>query len=139
MVSHPAKGAIALLHRSRGLPAGGKAILHGNHHAAYVLYIALTKGLLPVHAAEETAAAMEEDDPLVADVTTRSQEAYRNYLQGVDYIWKMMQDEAKACFRRAIEIDSTFLMAHLRLLGTPGDADYDERWSIILRNMVDGR
>jgi serine/threonine protein kinase/predicted Zn-dependent protease len=56
----------------------------------------------------------EEATP-VADVTTHSVEAYRAYLVGVEKENKYFMDEARSCFRKAVELDSTFAMAHLRL------------------------
>jgi len=51
----------------------------------------------------------------VADVTTHSPEAYRYYLEGVDYIDKWYYPEAEKSLTKAIEIDSTFAMAYYRL------------------------
>jgi len=48
----------------------------------------------------------------VADVTTHSEEAYRYYLEGVDYFYKLYTAEAEKSFRRALELDSTFAMAY---------------------------
>ena len=69
----------------------------------------LKKGLsLPAEATTEPARS-------VADVTTHSQEAYRYYLEGVDNIYKLYNMEAKRSFKKALEFDSTFAMAYLRL------------------------
>jgi serine/threonine protein kinase/tetratricopeptide (TPR) repeat protein len=51
----------------------------------------------------------------VAEVTTKSPEAYRSYIEGVDLNAKYFAAEAAAAFRRAIELDSNFAMAHLGL------------------------
>jgi serine/threonine protein kinase/tetratricopeptide (TPR) repeat protein len=59
--------------------------------------------------------AKKELDRPVADVTTHSQEAYRYYLEGIDYSNKFYSKEAEECFRKALEFDSTFAMAYLRL------------------------
>jgi tetratricopeptide (TPR) repeat protein/predicted Ser/Thr protein kinase len=48
----------------------------------------------------------------VADVTTHSEEAYRYYLEGMDYFYKLYTEEAKRSFRKALELDSTFAMAY---------------------------
>lgn len=48
----------------------------------------------------------------IADVTTNSLEAYRYYVEGLDYEHKLYFAEALQSYRRAIEIDSTFAMAH---------------------------
>jgi len=69
----------------------------------------LKKGLsLPVEATKEPARS-------VADVATHSQEAYRYYLEGVDNLYKVYNMEAKRRFKKALEFDSTFAMAYLRL------------------------
>jgi serine/threonine protein kinase/predicted Zn-dependent protease len=59
----------------------------------------------------------------VADVTTHSQEAYRYYLEGLDYESKFYDEEAEKSFRKALEFDSTFAMAYLRLSGEVGTGD----------------
>jgi len=59
--------------------------------------------------------AQKEEDPQVADVTTHSPEAYRFYLEGLDYFWKMYYVEAEKSFKKALEIDSTFAMAYFWL------------------------
>jgi len=61
------------------------------------------------------AVAQQEPDPSVADVTTHSPEAYRYYLEGVDYRNKYYSKEAKESFKKALEYDSTFAMAYFRL------------------------
>ncbi|MGB3092988.1 MAG: serine/threonine-protein kinase, partial [Candidatus Zixiibacteriota bacterium] len=61
------------------------------------------------------AAAQQEPDPSVADVTTHSPEAYRYYLEGLDHASKYYSTEAERSFRKAFEFDSTFAMAYLRL------------------------
>jgi tetratricopeptide (TPR) repeat protein len=59
-------------------------------------------------------ATVEVDRP-VADVTTHSAEAYRYYLDGLEYGEQLYWDEAKASYEKAIEHDSTFAMAYYRL------------------------
>jgi serine/threonine protein kinase/predicted Zn-dependent protease len=61
------------------------------------------------------AQAQKEETPKVADVTTHSPEAYRYYLEGGDYLYKMYTAEAEKSFRKALEFDSTFAMAYLWL------------------------
>jgi tetratricopeptide (TPR) repeat protein len=61
------------------------------------------------------AQAQKEETPKVADVTTHSPEAYRYYLEGVDYYYKYYYTEAEKSFKRALERDSTFAMAYYRL------------------------
>jgi serine/threonine protein kinase/Tfp pilus assembly protein PilF len=58
------------------------------------------------------AQAQKEEIPKVADVTTHSPEAYRYYLEGVDYFYKIYYTEAEKSFRKALEYDSTFAMAY---------------------------
>ena len=57
------------------------------------------------------AQAQKEETPKVADVTTHSPEAYRYYLEGIDYFYKVYMVEAEKSFRKALELDSTFAMA----------------------------
>jgi serine/threonine protein kinase/Flp pilus assembly protein TadD len=63
------------------------------------------------------AAAQSEPDRPVAEVTTHSPEAYRYYLEGVDYGWKFYFADAAKSLEKAIELDSTFVMAYYRLAG----------------------
>jgi tetratricopeptide (TPR) repeat protein/tRNA A-37 threonylcarbamoyl transferase component Bud32 len=58
------------------------------------------------------AQAQKEETPKVADVTTHSPEAYRYYLEGMDYFYKVYYTEAENSFRKALEYDSTFAMAY---------------------------
>jgi len=69
--------------------------------------------------------AQQEPDRPVADVTTQSPEAYRYYLEGVDYMEKYYWTEAEKSFRKAVEIDSTFAMAYLELCWV-GAEDWEE-------------
>jgi len=55
------------------------------------------------------AAAQKEPDPSVADVTTHSPEAYRYYLEGLDYDSKYYGAEALKSYKKALEFDSTYL------------------------------
>jgi tetratricopeptide (TPR) repeat protein len=68
-------------------------------------------------------ADQQESDRLLAGVTSRSAEAYRYYLEGVDYFYKLYFSEAAGSFERAIEYDSTFAMAYYYLARTR-DPDY---------------
>jgi tetratricopeptide (TPR) repeat protein len=61
------------------------------------------------------AAAQQEPDPSIADVTTQSSEAYRHYLEGMDYSNKFYTAEAEKSFRKALEFDSTFAMSYLQV------------------------
>jgi len=51
----------------------------------------------------------------VADVTTHSPEAYRFYLEGLDWDSKYDITEARQSFQKALSFDSTFAMAYYRL------------------------
>ncbi|MDP2960379.1 MAG: tetratricopeptide repeat protein, partial [candidate division Zixibacteria bacterium] len=66
------------------------------------------------------AQAQKEETPKVADVTTHSPEAYRFYLEGLDYYNKLYSTEAEKSFRKALELDSTFAMAYNRLASLKG-------------------
>ncbi|HEV8538973.1 MAG TPA: FlgO family outer membrane protein, partial [Bacteroidota bacterium] len=55
------------------------------------------------------------DTKSVAEVTTKSPEAYRSYLEGLELNNRFYTAEAKAAFRRSIELDSTFAMAYFWL------------------------
>jgi serine/threonine protein kinase/Flp pilus assembly protein TadD len=59
--------------------------------------------------------AKKELDRPVADVTTHSQEAYRCYLEGLDYDNKFYSVEAERSYKKALELDSTLAMAYVRL------------------------
>jgi tetratricopeptide (TPR) repeat protein len=61
------------------------------------------------------AAAMQELDRMVADITTHSPEAYRHYLEGLEYVNMFYNNEARQSFRTALEYDSTFAMAYYYL------------------------
>jgi len=56
--------------------------------------------------------ALEENDVLVADVTTNSPEAYRYYLEGLDLLYKHYYSESETALDKAIEYDSTFAMVY---------------------------
>ncbi len=57
----------------------------------------------------------QEKEPSVANVTTHSQEAYRYYLEGIDYGYKFYFAEAEKSLNKALDLDSTFAMAYHRL------------------------
>ena len=67
--------------------------------------------------------AQKEKDRSVADVTTHSPEAYRYYLEGIDYEYKYYFTEAVKSYRKALEIDSTFAMAYYRLAAFYGSKE----------------
>lgn len=51
----------------------------------------------------------------IAEVTTPNLEAYEHYFRGEAYLNQMQFEPAKAAFRRAIALDSTFGLAYYRL------------------------
>ncbi len=57
----------------------------------------------------------------IATMSTGSLEAYRAYMQGIEAEKKLLTDEAISAYRRAIEIDSTFALAHLAIYRESGD------------------
>jgi tetratricopeptide (TPR) repeat protein/TolB-like protein len=56
-----------------------------------------------------------ETDRPVADITTRSPDAYRHYLEGVSFYEQMYFEDAESSFVKAISYDSTFAMAYYYL------------------------
>jgi len=65
-------------------------------------------------------AAQEEPDRMVADVTTHSPEAYRNYMIGVEKYNQIYFAEAEDAFHKALEYDSTFAMVYYYLAAMSG-------------------
>ncbi len=61
------------------------------------------------------AEALQEYDPQVRTITTASAEAYRHYLDGMDYYYKYFNAEAAEAFNQAVAIDSAFALAYFRL------------------------
>jgi serine/threonine protein kinase len=53
-------------------------------------------------------------DRSVTEVTTSSQEAYRYYLEGLEYFYRYLDAEAEKCFELALKHDPTFAMAYYR-------------------------
>jgi len=70
------------------------------------------------------AVVQQEPDPSVADVTTHSPEAYRYYLEGLDYDSKGYYVEAEKSYRKALEYDSTFAMGYYRLVWHTSGEDH---------------
>jgi tetratricopeptide (TPR) repeat protein len=59
--------------------------------------------------------ALEEADLKVAEITTYFQEAYRNYLEGLDFFQQLRWTEAITSFRRAVTEDSLLAAARYYL------------------------
>ncbi len=59
--------------------------------------------------------ATQDADVSVASVTTRSMEAYRLYLSGVEHLRRLEIIDARKDLEMAVTIDSTFAMAHYQL------------------------
>jgi tetratricopeptide (TPR) repeat protein len=64
---------------------------------------------------------VEREERPVQEVTTTSEEAYNYYVRGDREREKLLFAEALPFFRRAVELDSTFAMAHLALSGLEPD------------------
>ena len=61
------------------------------------------------------AEAQKEPEPHVADLTTNSPEAYRYYLEGNAFQFKIYNTDAKASYMKALEFDSTFALPYVNL------------------------
>ena len=64
---------------------------------------------------ELPALAQKEEVKPVADITTRSPEALRLYLEGSELFYKIYMKEAAVKFEEAVRIDTTFASAYLKL------------------------
>jgi serine/threonine protein kinase/tetratricopeptide (TPR) repeat protein len=60
-------------------------------------------------------ARIEAEKRRIVDVTTASMEAYDYYLKGKEAGGRLLHEEAKQYYERAVEIDPTFAMAYLGL------------------------
>ena len=105
--------AIQLSEVASGDVVTARRVVGGIHDDIFSLIDQLTVDLkkhlpLPIEAPSET-------NPDVAAVTTGSPEAFRYYLDGIDYVAKMYLPEAISSFEQAIKLDSTFAMAHYYL------------------------
>jgi tetratricopeptide (TPR) repeat protein len=81
------------------------------------LTVELKKGILP------PTQVQKEKTLQVVGVTTHSPEAYRYFLEGREYAYKLYNREAEKSFRRALEFDSTFAMAYYGLSQVAEDKD----------------
>jgi tetratricopeptide (TPR) repeat protein len=57
----------------------------------------------------------DDNDRSLNEITTNSYEAYKHYLEGVDYFYKMYTTEAIESFENALKYDSTFAMSYYYL------------------------
>jgi len=62
-----------------------------------------------------SAPARKAADSPVANITTHSTEAYRHYLQGIEYATRFYITEAIVQFESALDLDSTFAMVYYYL------------------------
>lgn len=66
----------------------------------------------------------KQDHIDISDMTTKSIEAYENYIKGTESMYLAYFDDAIKYFEKAIELDSTFASAHLvlgQVYGTVGN------------------
>lgn len=74
--------------------------------------------------------AKTEQTKSLAEVTTRSPEAYRYYTEGVDYNLRYYAKEALDSFRKALSYDSMFAMVYFQMTniaGISGDIQNSQR------------
>jgi serine/threonine-protein kinase len=69
--------------------------------------------------------APASERPDLVSQTTTSLEAYREYLAGAQAIQRMQIDTAKAHLNRAVELDSSFALAYMRLRDADGWAGFE--------------
>ena len=86
------------------------------------------------------AQALSEQDKPVAELSTKSEDAYRYYLRGLDYENRLLHKEALEQYKKALEYDSTFAMLHANMSSTYrwlGESDLaGEAWKKALRDSV---
>ncbi|HSD64380.1 MAG TPA: protein kinase [Ignavibacteriaceae bacterium] len=73
----------------------------------------------------------------VSEVTTKSPEAYRAYLAGIELMDKIYWKEAIAAFSRAIQLDKNFAMAYYYLSRSQNGLGETEASQISLKTAVD--
>ena len=75
-------------------------------------------------------AALKGESPVrVADITTSSPEAYRQYLDGLEYRDKFYSTDALRSFHKAVELDSTFADAYFWVAYLSND-DQEKDWAM---------
>ena len=86
------------------------------------------------------AEALAEPDKPITDLSTKSEDAYRHYLRGMDYENRLLHKEALEQYKKALEYDSTFAMLHYNMRNTYqwlGNVDLaDEAWKKALRDSL---
>jgi len=84
--------------------------------------------------------ALAEPDKPVAELSTKSEDAYRHYLRGLDYENRLLHKEALEQYKKALEYDSTFAMLHYNMRNTYhwlGNEDLAaEAWKKALRDSI---
>jgi len=104
-----------LVEISSGNTVASQRIMGGPEEEIFSLIDKLTEGIMnDLFLPEE---AFKGPDRAVADVTTHSMEAYRYYIEGLEFGFRHYFDDAKRALTRAVELDSTFAMAYYRLSG----------------------
>jgi tetratricopeptide (TPR) repeat protein len=72
-------------------------------------------------------AAADEKFLPIADATTHSLEAYRDYLNGVKYIYKYYWTNARYNLSQATRLDSTFASAYVRLAFVADETNFQHK------------
>jgi serine/threonine protein kinase/Tfp pilus assembly protein PilF len=84
--------------------------------------------------------ALAEQDKPIAELSTKSEDAYRHYVRGLDYEYSLLHKEALEQYQKALEYDSTFAMVHYHMRNTYGWLGNDdlaaEAWKKALRDSV---
>lgn len=86
----------------------------------------LTEKLAELIRADQTF-PRESDNPIHADFatsSTTSPEAFRYYLEGIEYQNRFFATEAREAFKHAVQIDSTFAAAWMRLAQQTGGQEW---------------
>ena len=66
----------------------------------------------------QVSSSSTENVKSVAEVTTKSPEAYRAYVEGLNLNEKLFWKEANSAYERAVNLDPNFAMAYYQLAGT---------------------
>ncbi len=114
-----------LIETASGRVVGSLHVTGGENESIFALVDKLTVEIKK--ALSLPAAALDEPDPAVADVTTKSLEAYRYYLIGVEDIYEYFWTNARFNLSQAIRLDSTFAPAYARLAFIADDDNYQRK------------